>query len=114
MKSVLKNKRGNMNVQGVLLGLLIAVVFMGLIGFVGSIFGILNTEMKSEITDNTSTEYTMLNKSSEGQLKIFNKLPLVGTIIVLVSLLLMVIGVVGIIVLIARGGQMGGSTGYVQ
>jgi len=73
------------------------VILFGLIGLVGSIMGLIQTDVDSDVVDeagNTSWAYNNSQKAQEAQGKIFGKLPLVGTIVVLSLVLMLVLGVV--------------------
>jgi hypothetical protein len=73
------------------------IILFGLIGLIGAIFGLIQSEVEDDVVDevgNTSYAYNNSQKAQEAQGKIFGKLPLVGTIVVLTLILMLVLGVV--------------------
>ena len=73
------------------------VILFGLIGLIGAIFGLIQTDVQNEVdveAGNASWAHNNSVKAQEAQGKIFGKLPLVGTIVVLSLILMLVLGVV--------------------
>lgn len=102
-----KNKRGNSNMMSGLRGILAAVIFFGLIGIVGAIFGLIQSDVDDELTENT-TAWNNSQDAQSAQGKIFSKLGLVGTVIIFTFILILILGVVGYFM---AGNYMGGNYG---
>lgn len=88
MLPMLKNKKGNSG--DALLGW---IIIFGLIGIIGAIMGMIQSDISADL-DNESIEAENLQLAAEAQGKIFGKLPLVGTVVVLSIVLMLVLGIV--------------------
>jgi len=74
--------------------LLAAIVFFGLMGLVGGILGLIQDDIDSELNSTSQAHYNLAN-ASVAQGNIFERLGLIGTVIVLVFILILILGVVG-------------------
>jgi hypothetical protein len=104
MRSLVESKKGNSGNA-----LLAWIIIFGLIGLVGSIFGLIQSSVEDEIVTevgNDSWAYNNSQDAQEAQGKIFGKLGLVATVVILSLVLMLVLGIVAYFNN-RNGGQLG-------